>query len=140
MKKIYALIIIIFFATSTSLGINENKFACTTLILENSSLTIQQPINSDLPQIIEEEPSFWQKVLMFPRNITAPWGLPTFWFVFVVSAIGTYTLWGIPAGLIAVTIVYFSAKGNKKEFRRALFGWILGTILGGTLKYFIYNL
>ncbi len=78
-----------------------------------------------------------------PVNIQqtfSPWNLPSFWFAFVISAVGTYTLYGIPAAPISVTIVYLSSKGDKQETKRAVIGCISGIVVGGALKYFIMNL
>jgi len=67
----------------------------------------------------------------------SPWNLPSFWFAFVISAVGTYTVYGIAAGPVAVTIVYLSSKGDKQETKRAAIGCISGLVLGGALKYFL---
>lgn len=70
-----------------------------------------------------------------PGNISAPGNLPSFWFTFTLSAIGTYTIYGVVTGPISVGIVYFSTKRNKKETKKALWGCITGTIFGAGIKY-----
>jgi len=74
------------------------------------------------------------------KKTHAPWGLPSFWFAFVLSAVGTYTLYGIVAAPIAVTIVYLSSKGNRQDTKRAIIGSLLGIAVGGALKYFMMNI
>ena len=72
-----------------------------------------------------------------PRDTTktlAPGKIPSFWFAFVISAIGTYTIYGLAAGPIAVIIVYLSSSGSKKETWRAVWGCITGFVIGGAIK------
>jgi len=59
-----------------------------------------------------------------------PGKIPSFWWAFVISAIGSYTIYGIAAGPISVLIVYFASKASKTEVRKAIWGWITGTITG----------
>ncbi len=75
-----------------------------------------------------------------PLQNLAPGILSSFWFTFVLSAIGTYTIYGIPAGPIGVTIVYFLSNGCSIETKRAIFGCIGGVIVGGAVKLLILNL
>ena len=67
-------------------------------------------------------------------NTIAPGRIPSFWFAFVISTIGTYTLYGIGAGPIAVVIVYLTSSGSKKETWRAFWGCLAGFIVGGSIK------
>lgn len=60
----------------------------------------------------------------------APGKLSSFWWSFILSFIGGATLWGLGVGPISVLIVYFSSKRDKKEVRKSVLGWILGSLLG----------
>ncbi len=64
------------------------------------------------------------------KKRSVPGKFPSFLWSFLLSAIGSYTLWGIGAGPLSVLIVYFASKKDKKEVRRSIWGWILGTIVG----------
>lgn len=73
-------------------------------------------------------------------EITAPGKIPSFWFTFTLSAIGTYFIYGVVAGPISVGIVYFSTDKNKIETKKALWGCVTGTLLGAGIKYALLNL
>lgn len=60
----------------------------------------------------------------------APGKIPSFWWSFVLSAAGAYTLYGLAVGPLSVLIVFFSSKRNKKEVRKSIWGWIAGTLVG----------
>jgi len=59
----------------------------------------------------------------------APGKFSSFWFTFLLAAIGTATLWGAALGPIAVLIVYFTS-GTKAEVRKSLWGWLAGLAVG----------
>jgi hypothetical protein len=58
----------------------------------------------------------------------------------VLSAAGTYTIYGAVLGPISVLVVYFASQRNKKEVRKSLWGWITGTIVGFGLWLLIKSL
>jgi len=60
----------------------------------------------------------------------APGKIPSFWWSFVISAIGAYTLYGLAVGPISVLVVFFASKRNKTEVNKSLWGWIAGTLVG----------
>lgn len=65
------------------------------------------------------------------ENKTAsPGKIPSFWWSFVLSAIGSYTIYGIGLGPLSVLIVYFSSGKDKIEVRKSIWGWISGTVAG----------
>jgi len=74
------------------------------------------------------------------KSITSPWNLPSFWFSFVLSAVGAYTIYGIGLSPAAFGIVYFSSKGDKTEVRKAIFGCLAGIAFGGGLKLLVMNM
>jgi hypothetical protein len=73
-------------------------------------------------------------------EIMAPGKIPSFWFTFTFSAIGTYTIYGAVAGPISVGIVYFSSKKDKIERNKAIWGCVAGTLIGAGIKYAVVKL
>jgi hypothetical protein len=69
-----------------------------------------------------------------------PGKMPSFWFTFAFSSIGTYTLYGAVAGPISVGIVYLSSDNDKIEVRKAIWGCLSGTLIGAGIKYAVVNL
>ena len=73
---------------------------------------------------------------IIPNDIdepNSPGKIPSFWWSFFLSAIGTYLLWGIGLGPVSVLVVYYWSKKDKKEVNKSLWGWVVGTLLGGGL-------
>jgi hypothetical protein len=68
-----------------------------------------------------------------------PGKIPSFWFSFVLSAIGTYTLYGAVAGPISVGIVYFSSKRDKAEVKKAFWGCLTGTLVGAGMYVVLHR-
>ncbi|MBR4440310.1 MAG: hypothetical protein IKS00_02050 [Bacteroidales bacterium] len=64
-----------------------------------------------------------------------PGRMPTFLFTALVSAAGTYTLYGAGAGPIAVAIVYACKHGDRREVKLAIFGCLTGAAVGGLAKW-----
>ncbi|MBO4372490.1 MAG: hypothetical protein J5826_06115 [Bacteroidales bacterium] len=64
-----------------------------------------------------------------------PGRMPTLLFTSIVSAIGTYTLYGAGAGPIAVAIVYACKHGDRREVKLAIFGCLTGAAVGGLIKW-----
>jgi hypothetical protein len=64
------------------------------------------------------------------KQFLSPGNIPSFWWSFILSAIGAYTIYAIGIGPISVLVVYFASKKNKIEVRKATWGWITGTLLG----------
>jgi len=56
-----------------------------------------------------------------------------FWITFVIAAIGVYSIYGFSAGIIAVAITYFATNGNKKVFRKAIWGCVAGCVVGALI-------
>ena len=76
--------------------------------------------------------------LLKPANIKktcVPGRMPTFPFVAVISAVGTYTLYGAGAGPVTVAIIYIATDGNRKHTRQAIWGCITGMVVGGLAKW-----
>lgn len=57
-----------------------------------------------------------------------------FWINFVIAAIGTYSIYGIGAGIVAVGVTYFVVNGNKIAMKKAIWGCVLGMFLGGLIR------
>ena len=64
-----------------------------------------------------------------------PGRMPTFLFVFTISAVGTYTLYGAGAGPVTAAIIYIATDGNRKHTRQAIWGCISGMVVGGMVKW-----
>jgi hypothetical protein len=64
-----------------------------------------------------------------------PGRIPTFPFVAVISAVGTYTLYGAGAGPVTAAIIYIATDGNRKHTRQAIWGCITGMVVGGVVKW-----
>ncbi len=108
MRTILLSILLVFFLqiSFTAVNVNESRIHKSSEVLD-----IQ-------PQEIEPQ---------------APGRISSFWWSFVLSAIGAYTLYGLAVGPISVLIVFWASKRNKSEVRKSLWGWILGTIFGISL-------
>jgi len=76
--------------------------------------------------------------LSIPQNLQktcVPGRIPTFAFVFTISAIGTYTLYGAGAGPVTAAIIYIATDGNRKHTRQAIWGCVTGMVVGGLVKW-----
>jgi hypothetical protein len=60
----------------------------------------------------------------------APGKIPSFWWSFVISAIGTYFMYTIALAPLSVLIVYIAAKRNKAEVNKSLWGMVAGVLVG----------
>lgn len=99
--------------------------------------------NSDAVDSImnQSEGKIVKAVLPENRQQTAtPGKFPSFLWSFLWSAAGTYTIYGAVAGPISVLIVYLASDRDKKEVRRALWGWVTGTVVGLGLWLYIRSL
>jgi hypothetical protein len=112
---------------------------------ELESYLIQNP-QSEIEEILTAFPSLKNTMnseLMMPLNdfeMAAPGKIPSFWFSFALSAIGTYFIYGAVAGPISVGIVYFSTDKDKTETKKAIWGCVTGTLIGAGIKYAMVNL
>ncbi|MCQ2974716.1 MAG: hypothetical protein MJ211_07890 [Bacteroidales bacterium] len=61
--------------------------------------------------------------------------MPTFWIVALVSAVGTYTLYGAGVGPIAVAVVYLGTHKDRHETKLAIYGCLTGAAVGGIAKW-----
>ncbi len=64
-----------------------------------------------------------------------PGRMPTFLFIFSISAVGTYTLYGAGAGPVTAAIIYIATDGNRKHTRQAIWGCVTGMVVGGVVKW-----
>ena len=74
------------------------------------------------------------------QETTAPGKIPSFWFTFALSAVGTYFIYGAVAGPVSVGIVYFSTDKDRAETKKAIWGCVAGTLVGAGIKYLVVNL
>lgn len=122
MKKIIILSVLVFVSLSVS-AVNLSKEITSEVNIKSFKKLNPEPDKvhkrlSDIP------------VSKKNRKKNSPGNIPSFWWSFVLSAIGAYTIYAIGLGPVSVLIVYFASKKNKIEVRKALWGWITGTILG----------
>ncbi len=149
MKK-YIFIIIILLSSNLIFASNSDSLFCYNELAVNEQfkeidelekLFIANPDTiSHFTSCYQTENNLFNNYPFNVQQTFAPWNLPSFWFAFVLSAVGTYSIYGIAAGPVAVTIVYLSSNGCSRETRRATIGCVGGLILGGALKYFIATL
>lgn len=104
MKKIIAIIIIF-------LTIKNIAFCTQTTIYKPQNFAIEKQ-NNDLAQ-----------------NNSG-----VFWINFVIAAIGTYSIYGIGAGIVSVGITYFIVNGDKIAMKKAIWGCVLGMLTGGLIR------
>lgn len=69
------------------------------------------------------------------KKTCVPGRIPTFPFVAVISAVGTYTLYGAGAGIVTVGIIYIATNGNRRHFKHAVWGCVTGMVVGGVAKW-----
>ena len=131
MKKII-FIFLLFYLCSNIFAGNTNKTYYT--VEDNLNIIKSIETNFELPVFHKSTPKF------FPFNKFSTKKFPTFWIVFIISAIGAFTLYGLAAGLIAVTIVYFVTKGNKTETKKAFWGFLIGLVVGLGIKLLTFLL
>ncbi|MEA2043253.1 MAG: hypothetical protein U9N85_11990 [Bacteroidota bacterium] len=78
----------------------------------------------------EQKNNFWKRSKQFIQQKLLPGNFPSFWFSFLISAIGAYTIYGLAAGPLSVLLIYLLAKGSKSEVMKSFWGWITGTAVG----------
>ena len=106
-------------------------------LIENPDLTFDEIINQNHTYRYLLSPS--NSTPLGLSNISAPGKIPSFWWAFSLSIIGSYTLYGAVAGPIAVGVVYFSTKKDKIETKKAIYGCLTGTVLGLGIRYIVSN-
>ena len=95
-------------------------------IVYDANIEVSQPYRVDYNQL--SIPQDLQKTCVPGRT-------PTFAFVFTISAIGTYTLYGAGAGPVTAAIIYIATDGNRKHTRQAIWGCVTGMVVGGLVKW-----
>ena len=139
MKKILFLIaIIIGFIASTS---NRAEAATTDTpppfafkIMDVNNLHINYEAKFEARQSYTVDYSQLLKPIDLKKTCV-PGRIPTFPFVAVISAIGTYTLYGAGAGPVTAAIIYIATDGNRKHTRQAIWGCVTGMVVGGVVKW-----
>lgn len=125
---------------------DESKIAEEFKELDNlEKLLIEKP-GITFNEIVEQNSAY--KYFLYTENyspleitgISAPGKIPSFWWAFTFSIVGSYTLYGAVAGPIAVGVVYFTTDKNKTETKKAIYGCLTGTVLGLGLRYLTANL
>ena len=108
------------------------------LIIENPEISLNE--------IVEQNSAY--KYFLHTKNysplgideVAAPGNIPSFWWSFTFSIIGSYSLYGAVAGPISVGVVYFSTDKDNAETKKAIYGCITGTVLGFGIKYLTSSL
>ena len=150
MKKKYLILLVVIFASFNmfAIEINADLFSFDEKKIEKEfeelnkleKIVISRPELS-FNELVNLNPNFLKlstDKIIFPQNscfINEPGNIPSFWWSFGFSLVGSYSLYGAVAGPISVGIVYFSSKKDKIETKKAIWGCLTGTILGFGLKY-----
>lgn len=104
--------------SAENIKLNNIQLQAQSIDKKNVNSGAETPDSGEIPVPIKK------------KKKLSPGKIPSFWWAFVLSAIGSYTIYGIAAGPISVLVVYLSSKASKVEVRKAIWGWITGTILG----------
>jgi hypothetical protein len=152
-KTILLLFIIIFSAKSFAIDITADLFTYDEAKVEKQfeELDRLETFLKSKPELLDWEYSLNADSLIKTSNLNlnidlnhnslhAPGKIPSFWFAFTLSAIGTYTIYGVAAGPIAVLIVHYSSGKDKTERKKAIWGCATGTLIGAGIKYAVYKL
>lgn len=126
MKKI-AIFLLIF---TTALTVSASESQKLNRTINNSHLQAACEIDNSGNSTDQIKSADEIPVPIKKSKRNSPGKISSFWWAFVLSAIGSYTIYGIAAGPISVLVVYLSSKGSKTEVRKAIWGWITGTVLG----------
>ncbi len=120
----------------------ENEFIelskLETFIKENPQASIEELTN--LHPEIDKMTNLSMASLYNNTEIMAPGKISSFWFTFMFSAVGTYSLYGAVAGPISVGVVYFSTHKDRNETKKALWGCLTGTLIGAGIKLVVVKL
>lgn len=83
---------------------------------------------------IEESYQVENSQLILPLQFTGKQKeMTAFWINMLIAAIGVYSIYGFAAGIVSVGITYFVTNGNKKAFKLAILGCIIGMLLGAAI-------
>jgi hypothetical protein len=152
-RKIFLLCLVLVFTNKLlAIDINADLFTYDEAKIETEFADLNK-LESYLE--LYPETSFDELVLKFPElthslknenswfsnmEVSSPGKIPSFWFAFTLSAIGTYFIYGVVAGPISIGIVYFSSDKDKTEVKKAFWGCLTGTLLGAGIKYAMLKL
>jgi hypothetical protein len=150
-KTILLLFVIIFSVKLLAIDITADLFTYDEAKVEKQfeELDNLETFLKSSPELYDWENPFNVDSLIETSNICynlnqdaliAPGKIPSFWFAFTLSAIGTYSIYGVAAGPIAVIIVHYSSGKDKLERKKAIWGCVTGTLIGAGIKYAVYKL
>jgi len=60
-----------------------------------------------------------------------------FWINLIIAAIGVISIYGFAAGIVSAGISYFIVNGDKKGFAKAIWGALIGIIIGLVVRAFM---
>lgn len=109
-----------------------------SILIENPDLSI-----ADIAFLFPQYNYFLNDKEVLPfgdAQISAPGNIPSFWWAFSFSLVGSYFIYSAVAGPIAVAIVYFNTDKSKPETKKAIYGCLTGTVLGLGIRYVVSNL
>lgn len=122
MKKFHKILFLLIFLQINALATNKAELSSHYVKKSASEETILKP-----QEIINPV-----KIFQYNQNY---WGV--FWINLIIAAIGVYSIFGFAAGIISAGISYFIVNGDKKGFRMAVWGAIIGAIIGLSIRLFI---
>ena len=133
--------------TAELFNYDEEKIEKKFKELSELEIIVKANPTATLSEIYELCPYFKntnQSSLITPYSfaeINTPGNYPSFWFTFTFSAVGFYFFpYGAVLAPVSVGIVYFSSQKNRTETKKAIWGCVVGSILGGGIKYVVLNL
>lgn len=118
-------ILFVFFSSNVSAGETQPK---PGEAIEQAELSISDTPRS--PPEYRPVKTFFSKLFKPVKEALLPGSFPSFLWSFLISAVGAYTIYGLALGPLSVLVIYFLAKGNKKEVMKSVWGWITGTVVG----------
>lgn len=154
MRNIITLLLILVFSSKLfAIEISADLFTCDEAKIEKQfeELNKLEAFLKSNPEFLNSEKPMDIDSLMKNANlklnsfynsteISSPGKLPSFWFAFTLSIVGTYSIYGVAAGPIAVLIVHYSSGKDKTERKKAIWGCVTGTLIGAGIKYAVYKL
>lgn len=128
--KILFSIVAIFFLQTISYASNID----TTAIVGDSTVIVLEVENGDYYTNINNSDIYGTSIKVKEKD-----GKGAFILCAVVSAVGTYSLYGIGVGPVVFAVVMLCNRHNRKVIRRALWGTITGMTLGGAVRIITLN-
>jgi len=113
MKKV---LIVLFILLSVSV-LNAAKYSSASTVCKTSEISYSYPVINPVERYAQGD----------------KWG--AFWINFIIGAIGAYSIYGFAAGVVSAGVTYFVTNGNKKAFKKAIWGSLAGITFGFLVRW-----